>query len=193
MLRINPTYRSSKLIKTSGFLLLFFVLFSIRTYSQANIYVLKAVYLEKFSRFITWPEECEMDNLSKPFVIGVIGKTPLHKNLEQIYAIQKINNKKVEVRKINDLYEIKDVHLLFIAESEKRNLQNILVLTERLPVLTVSETENFAEKGVLINFYEKEKKLHFEINETAVLKSPLQMSFYLLNSAKIVKPVKANQ
>lgn len=193
MLRINPTYRSSKLIKTSGFLLLFLVLFSIRTYSQANIYVLKAVYLEKFSRFITWPEECEMDNLSKPFVIGVIGKTPLHKNLEQIYAIQKINNKKVEVRKINDLYEIKDVHLLFIAETEKRNLQNILVLTERLPVLTVSETENFAEKGVLINFYEKEKKLHFEINETAVLKSPLQMSFYLLNSAKIVKPVKANQ
>jgi len=42
---------------------------------------------------------------------------------------------------------------------------------------------------VLINFFEKDNKLRFEINETAVLKSPLQMSFYLLNSAKIVQPI----
>jgi len=152
--------------------------------------VLKAVYLEKFSRFITWPEECHMDDAEKPFIIGVIGKTPLYKNLEQIYAIQKINNKKVIIKKISDLYEIKDVHILVIAESEKKNVKNILAITEQFPILTVGESPGFAEMGVIINFYEVNKHLRFEINETSVIKSPLQMSFYLLSSARIVQPVK---
>jgi len=133
-----------------------------------------------------------MDNPDKPFVIAVIGKTPLHKNLEQIYAIKKINNKRVEIKKISNLYEIKDCHILVVAESERKNLQNILTVTERLPVLTISDSPKFAENGVLINFFEEKNKLRFEINETAVLKSPLQMSFYLLNSAQIVQPVKNN-
>ncbi len=174
------------------FSLLLFSFITLQAYSQTSIYVLKAVYLEKFSRFVTWPEECYMDDTEKPFVISVIGKTPLYKNLEQIYSMQKINNKKVEIKKINNLYEIENSHILVIAESEKKNLQNILALTEKLPVLTISESPNFAKEGVLINFIEEKNKLKFEVNETAVIKSPLQMSFYLMNSAKIVKPVNDN-
>ncbi len=161
-------------------------------FTQANVYVLKAVYLEKFTRFVSWPEESRMDNPELPFIIAVIGRTPLTENLEQIYSNQKINNKKVEVKRISNLYEIENVHILVIAETERKNLQNILALTKKSPVLTISEAPNFAEKGVLINFYEDRNKLRFEINETAVLQSPLQMSFYLLNSAKIVNPIKEN-
>jgi hypothetical protein len=179
-------------LKLKLILTFFFAICAFQSYSQANIYVLKAVYLEKFSRFVTWPEESEMDNLDKPFVIAVMGKTPLHKNLEQIYAIKKINNKRVEIKKIYNLYEIKDCHILVVAESERKNLQNILTLAERLPVLTISDSPKFAENGVLINFFEEKNKLRFEINESAVLKSPLQMSFYLMNSARIVQPVKNN-
>ncbi len=172
------------------FLMLMFA--SVHGFTQANVYVLKAVYLEKFTRFVSWPEESRMNNPELPFVIAVIGRTPLTENLDQIYSNQKINNKKVEVKRIYNLYEIENVHILVIAETERKNLQNILALTKKLPVLTISEAPNFAEKGVLINFYEDRNKLRFEINETAVLQSPLQMSFYLLNSAKIVNPVKEN-
>ncbi|MBU8893467.1 MAG: YfiR family protein [Bacteroidales bacterium] len=171
--------------------ILFFII-SFQSFSQTNIYVLKAVYLEKFSRFITWPEESQINNVSEPFIISVIGRTPLTKNLEQIYSIQKINNKKVIIKRISNLYEIENSHILVIAESEKKNLQNILTLTKNLPVLTVSEASDFSEKGVIVNFFEENNKLRFEINETAVLESPLQMSFYLMNSAKIVHPVKDN-
>lgn len=172
--------------------LFIFLSLSFQSFSQANVYVLKAVYLEKFSRFVTWPDESLMNSLNEPFIISVIGKTPLVENLEQIYSVQKINNKRVEIRRISNLYEIEKSHILVIAESEKKNLQNILSLTKNIPVLTVGETLGFADKGVLINFYEENNKLRFEINETAVLQSPLQMSFYLLNSAKIVNPVKNN-
>ena len=133
-----------------------------------------------------------MNDHDKPFVISIIGKTPLTRNLEQTYSIQKINSKNVSIKHISNLYEIENSHILFIAESERKNLQNILTLTKNLPVLTISETPSFSEKGVLINFYEENNKLRFEINETAVLKSQLQMSFYLLNSAKIVNPINEN-
>ncbi len=188
--KFNFQINSSLYKKSVLIMLLIFI--SFQSFSQSNVYVLKAVYLEKFSRFVTWPEECLMNNHDKSFVISVIGRTPLTKNLEQIYSIQKINNKKVTIKRISNLYEIENSHILVIAESERKNLQNILSLTKNMPVLTISEAPGFAKKGVLINFFEENKKLRFEINETAVLQSPLQMSFYLLNSAKIVNPVNDN-
>lgn len=187
----KPHLESNNSLKRFIVLFLFLAL-SFQSFSQANVYVLKAVYLEKFSRFVTWPESSSMNNPGKPFIISVIGKTPLVDNLEQIYAVQKINNKKVLIKHISNLYEIENSHILVIAESEKKNLQNILSLTKNLPILTISETAGFADKGVLINFYEENNKLRFEINEAAVLQSPLQISFYLLNSAKIVNPIKNN-
>ncbi|MCK5168962.1 MAG: hypothetical protein KAQ75_03705, partial [Bacteroidales bacterium] len=42
-------------------LFVFFISISLQSFSQSSVYVLKAVYLEKFSRFVTWPEECAMD------------------------------------------------------------------------------------------------------------------------------------
>ena len=102
-----------------------------------------------------------MDNLNEPFVISVIARTPLLNNLEQIYSVQKINNKKVIIKRISNLYEIENSHILFIADSEKKNLQNILTLTKKLPILTVSESDGFAKQGVLINFHEENNKLAF--------------------------------
>jgi len=103
--------------------------------------------------------------------------------------MQEIKNKRVIIKNIHNFNEIQGSHILFIAESEKKSIDQIIAITKQQPILTIGETKGFAEKGVLINFFEKDNKLRFEINETAVLKSPLQMSFYLLNSAKIVQPV----
>lgn len=190
-IKYNPLVFQKRAFKRL-ILFAFFLLCSVYGFAQANVYVLKAVYLEKFSRFVTWPEESAMNDTDEPFVISVIGKTPLTNNMEQIYSIQKINNKKVVIKRISHLYEIENSHILVIAESERKNLQNIITLTKNLPILTIAESAGFAEKGVLINFYEENNKLRFEINETAVLQSPLKMSFYLLNSAKIVNAINEN-
>ena len=162
---------------------------SFSSFSQTNVNTLKAVYLEKFSRFVTWPKECNMDDTNEPFVIAVIGKTELTESLQLVYSQQEINNKRVIIKEIKELYEIQEAHILFISESEKKNLPKILDVVKLLPILTVSETKGFAEKGVLINFFEDNKRLCFEINETELLKSPLKMSYYLLSAAQIVKPV----
>jgi len=174
-------------------IMLFLSMISFNAYSQANEYVLQAVYLEKFSRFVTWPEESQMEDDTKPFIILVIGETPLSDNLEQIYSVQKINGKKVEIRKIKRAEDIQNGHILFISGSEKKNLSKILEITRQKPILTVSSSPEFGEKGVLINFFEENNKLRFEINESEVILSQLKMSFYLLNSAVIVKPINENR
>lgn len=172
--------------------MLFILSVPLTTLAQPTANTLKAVYLEKFTTFITWPQSIEMDNKDIPFIIGVSGETKMLEVLIDVYKTQPINNKEVIVKNITDYRQIDSCNILYIAEKTNLELKRILTITESLPILTVSSTKGYSEKGILINFYTTSNKLRFEINETAVLKSPLKMSFFLLKSARIVNPVKEN-
>ncbi len=156
------------------------------TLAQESEYNLKANFLERFTRFIEWPEESAVNDISQPFILGIIGENPFGTILEQIYSQKTIKDKKVEIRYISDKNEIPGCHLLFISKSEKKVLSKILSFTREKPILTVGDTKNFAEQGVLINLYIVENKIRFEINELEARDSGLFISYRLLNLAKIV-------
>ncbi len=155
--------------------------------AQTSEYTMKAVYLERFSRFIDWPEETAMDDTTKPFVIALIGDTPLYETLKSVFADQKILKKNVVIRFATDTSEIKTPHVLFISESEKNNVSDIVSTVNKKAVLTIGDTEGFAELGVLINLYLADGKVRFEINEESVKESPLSISYHLMRMAKIIK------
>jgi len=54
------------------------------------------------------------------------------------------------------------------------------------PILTVGDTTGFAEKGVLINLYQEERLMQFEVNLPAVKRSKLTFSSKLLRLARLV-------
>lgn len=137
--------------------------------------------MEKFSRFITWP-----DNKNNEFIITMYGKSPLTESIKQIYAIQKIKGRPVVVKEANVMADIGSTHILYIASDRIDDLPMLLNYIQGKPILTISHCEGFAEKGVIINFFVDQNRLRFEVNEEALLQSPLQMSFYLLNSARII-------
>lgn len=166
---------------------------TVHAVTQTGEYTIKAVFLERFTRFIEWPEELAISDTLKPFDIVVIGENPFGATLDQIYTTQKIRNKKVKIRYISNLQEISSCHLLFISKSKKNNLIKILSYTMKNHILTISDTEDFAEMGVLINFYDAENKIKFEINESAVRDSGLSMSYLLLKYAIIVNPFRGKQ
>lgn len=172
--------------------LAFFLLFSVAAATQITEYNAKAAFLERFTRFVEWPEDSTVLDITKPFILGVIGKNPFDSILDEIYASQEIKSKKVEIRYISDLSEIPKCHLLFIPKSKKKELTEILNVTKDKPILTISDTKGFAESGVLINLYFENNKTRFEINEDAVKKSGLSMSYHLLGVAKLVKPKEIN-
>jgi len=160
---------------------LFFLLFTNIAVGQTSENTLKAVYMEKFSRFVTWP-----DDNHEHFIITMYGDTPLQESIQQIYAIRDIKGRKVIIKNADVLADIQQTHILFITSDKAQELPTLINYLNGKPILTISDSEGFAQKGVIINFFVDHNKLRFEINEEALLKSPLQMSFYLLSSAKII-------
>lgn len=141
--------------------------------------------LEKISSFIEWQNEnAENENI---FVIGIIGNHKFGKVMEETYANRKIHGKKLAVIFIEDNSEINKCDVIFIPKLNKDKLNEILEFVKKKPVLTISDTKGYAEKGVHINFYTEKNNIRFEINEKSVKESGLKMNHLLLSLAKIVE------
>ena len=160
------------------------------SFAQWDEYTVKAAFLERFTRFVEWPEESAIADTAQPFVIGVIGDNPFGPTLERLYTQQDIKSKNVSIRYITSVDEIAECHMLFISRSSAQMLPDILAFTRDRAILTVGDTNGFAENGVHINFYLLEDKVHFEINETEIEASLLSMSYLLLRVARIVEPTR---
>ena len=156
--------------------------------TEYDEYTVKAVFLERFTRFIEWPPDKQVDDISKPFVIAVIGKNPFGPKLNNLYSKHKIKDKRVKVIYISRVNQISGSHILFISESEKKRLQRIVTYSKEKQVLTIGDSNGFAEKGVLFNFYIVNNQIKFEINEKAVRGSGLSINYLLLNVARVVDP-----
>lgn len=179
----------------AGSLVLLLLLFCLprSTSAQSEEYILKTVFIEKFTRFIEWPAASKINDPSKPFILGVVGKNPIEASFAKIFSTNKIKEKKVELRHISNLKEISACHLLFIAKTSRKKLAKILSFTQNSPILTISDSAGFAERGVHINLFVRKGKIGFEINETACKDSGLTISYLMLRLARIVDPVRKGQ
>jgi hypothetical protein len=151
-------------------------------------YEVKAAFLEKFTRFIEWPREEHIEDVSKPFIVGIIGEIPFKSILEKMYSKQKIKNKKVELRYISTVDEINGCNLLFISKSENNRINQILSYTKNKPILTICDEKEFSKKGVLIALFVESGHVLFEIDKNAVQKAGLYVSSLLLNLSQDRNP-----
>jgi len=164
-------------------ILLLFLLFASALHAQVSEYEFKAAFIERFTRFVEWPNEIEGDT----FKVAVIGKTPLKASLDELFANLKIKDKKVEVIYTDEISDLENANLAFISSSEKKRIKEILAFTGKCPILTISDAKGFSEKGVHINMYVDNNYIRYEINKESIEKSGLKVSSLLLTSAKIVK------
>lgn len=163
-------------------------------------YQTKAVFLSAISKFIEWPEDSGIKDKSKRFVIAVIGENPFvikrkRKDtsedwLTRSYKDKKIKGKEVEIRHISEIEDIPGCHILFVPGSMRKRLPEIIEVAQQYSILTVADTEGFAKKGIYINIYIESKRPKYEVNETAIRSSGLEIHFLLLKYATIVNPLK---
>ena len=154
--------------------------------AQTGEYAMKAMYLERFTRFIEWPDDAADNDSAKLFVVTVIGKNPFEAGLEKAFSDNPNDKRRVEIRYASNISEIDSCHILFIAGDRENEVPEILKAVAGRPILTVGDTEGFCEEGVLINLYLADGKVRFEINESVAITSPLTLSYHLLKMAKIV-------
>jgi hypothetical protein len=149
-------------------------------------YKVKSALIEQFTRFIEWPLEILDSNNPDSFTIGIVGKNPFGHYLEELSKLKKIKNKIIKIQILSDISELDKIPVLFISKSEKNRINKIIALTENKPILTIGDTEGYAEKGVMINIYIEDNLPRFEVNKRAVDKSGLRFSSKLLEHAKIL-------
>ena len=153
--------------------------------AQTDEYVLKAAFVERFTRFVDWPDQKISDLSAKRFVIGIVGKNPFGKKLERAFKSRSPHYPKLVFRNFNAADSI-SCHLLFISRSAKKHLPQILKKIAGRPILSISDAEGFGRMGVHINLFISQDHLRFEINKEAAQKTGLRISSKLLKNAHII-------
>lgn len=143
----------------------------------------KAVFIYHFTKYINWLD----DDATKPFNIVILGEGEIYQPLKKIAEKKEVNQRKIAVKQISHIDSLKECHILFISSSEKKIISEIVNLTRNKNILTVSDTESYAKKGVAVNFVIRNDKVRFEINSTALSDLNLRVSSQLLKLAILVK------
>lgn len=151
----------------------------------AKEYFLKAAFLYNFSRLVEWPAATFTNNY-EPFQLCFIGEEPFAEALESIRN-KKINGRPLIIQHNISLSYASQCQILFISQSEKQNIAQILTVLNQASVLTVSELPDFAEQQGHIRFFlNDDEKLRLEVNLEAIKQAGLKISSRILSLAKIV-------
>jgi hypothetical protein len=149
-------------------------------------YQVKALFLLNFIKYVDWPQGSFSD-ASAPVIIGVYGEDRFGDSLKKAVQGKIIAGRRIIIQSFGKNDALAQCNILFISDSEKAHLGEILNKIKELPVLTVGESDQFLEQGGMIHCVKKEGKVRLEINLDSARQANLQISSKLLNVADIVK------
>src|SRR6266581_755026 len=143
-------------------------------------YEIKAAYLYNFIKYVDWP------SYGDTITIGVLGGNPFGTALAPLNG-KIVKGRRLLIKELDSVRDAQKCQIIFVSSSEKERLQEIFENLKNARVLTVGETQGFANSGGMINFVEENNKVHFEINADAARRTGLTISSELLKLAKLVK------
>jgi hypothetical protein len=144
---------------------------------------IKAAYVFNFVKFVGWPAGVGADDKVTLCVVGsnvlggaLSGLDGRNAGGRQLHVIQHASTDE----------NLSSCQVVFIGESEQRHFVAILKSLADTPTLTISDIEDFAEKGGCIGLLYRENKIIFEVNLASAQKSKLRLPAQLLNLASNV-------
>ena len=163
-----------------------FGLFGARAETSISLeYQVKAAFMYNFAKYVEWPPK-SFPEADRPFVIGLIGEDPFGAELDQMLKNKKVNERQLVIKRCKQLNELKSCHLVFISRSERGRVDEILRALIGTSVLTVSDMDDFASHGGIIDFAIEDGKVRFDINLASAERSELKISSKLLKLARNV-------
>jgi hypothetical protein len=134
---------------------------------ESSEYEVKAAFLYNFAdpRYISWPDETGRDGA--PFIIGVLGETPLYSVLEKLVKEKKIGGRRVLLRRLNDPAGAAGCRILFVSASELPHAADITRALADTAVLTVGDRPEFADQGITLAFAVVDRHVRFDVNAGA--------------------------
>ncbi|MFT4552728.1 MAG: hypothetical protein ACI9S8_001354 [Chlamydiales bacterium] len=144
-------------------------------------YQIKAAFLYQFAKFVEWPETSQGENT---LTIGIYKGNPFGEYLKTLDG-KLVKNKVIQTQILDMNDDLQTVDILFITKAVEKELAEKIDELRHSHILTVSDIENFASQGGIIEFYEWKNKIHFRINPENAKESRLTISSRLLQLADL--------
>lgn len=173
--------RLSALLRHAGWLLLALALGQQGSAAEqvASEGQLKAAYLVNFLKYVDWPP-------TQPYVtLCVFGSSSLMTYLAP-YEGRQIGGREMRLRRVHSPDQFAHCQELFIPEAEEARFASIVLSTDRMPILTVSDAEHFARDGGAISLVRADGRLQFDINTDTLARSGLKPTSQLMRLARQV-------
>ncbi len=146
----------------------------------------KAAFLYNFTKFVYWNPSPER-GIHSTITIGLIQADDMASVLDK-YVSKNTSGSEVIIKRINSLtQELTGCQIIYIDQSQKENLSDILNRLKDSQVLTVSDISGFTRKGGVIGLFQEDGKIKIEINETQARSSGLEISAKLMEVARVIK------
>jgi hypothetical protein len=153
--------------------------------APASEYQVKAVFLFNFTQFVSWPPEA-FPQPDAPLVIAVLGHDRFGQDLDATVSGERAGNRPLVVRRYRSVSEVKDCQILFIDRSEAAKLPEITAALRGRPILTVSDADDAANRGVIMQFITDDNRIRLRVNVSVARNGGLTISSKLLRPAQIV-------
>jgi hypothetical protein len=166
-------------------------------WSQANVpsgsgagaapleYQVKAAYLLNFTRYVDWPSDA-FEEPGAPMTICVLGRDPFGQVLDATVRGKVTQGRSLSVRRIQSGREASACHVVFVSRETWRAQRQLLESLRTKGLLTVGETDEFAQEGGVIGFVIQNETVRFVVNTDARDRAGLRISSRMLSLAAAV-------
>lgn len=145
--------------------------------AQSVNYKAYGIFIYTFARFTEWPVELKDTPVIK---FAVLGNSEVYNELLAVLPTKTINGKKCSIERVDSPEKLKGYHLVFIPALKSSQLSEVLLHTSQQPLLVITENDGLIKKGAGISFViTDQKKLGFELNETALGERKLRVAAQL--------------
>src|SRR5262249_43474451 len=124
---------------------------------------------------IEWPESAFVSPKA-PVLVCVYGNYSFGIALSEFTRTQEAHGRRIDVRWARNESDVRECHVVFISRSERKNYSKILGALRGTMILTIGETQDFAESGGMIGFAFQNGALTFEVNLVPVEEAHLKIS-----------------
>lgn len=164
----------------------FFPFFCKGNAATSREYAIKAVLLYRLVYYVQWPDDA-FATPDAPIIIGILGESPFG-NEPAKWPKKKIGGREVQLNYYTSPTNVDACHILFINLPQKKNVETLLTSMLTKPVLTVSDSDAFVEKGGMIGFIRVRNHPKLTINNAAARRARLKIGLELFPVSEVFSP-----
>jgi hypothetical protein len=148
-------------------------------YSEVEV---KAAFLYHFGTYVEWPTTTGAAP-TDAVTIAVLGATALVAELRDFLPGRMIRGRRVEVRQLARIQDLRDDEVLFIGKEHNARLGDLVDAVGARPVLIVTDAADGLAEGAMVNFQIVDQRVRFEVSLRKAEDSGLMLSSRMLSAA----------